>query len=103
MTQPELPDMGDPLPRDGLPDWKVRFYQRAMAVLGLGAPWVFLWVAVRRNPGLWWIPVLTLLGTYAGLFVIVRNWRDQFRRACVALAGVVACWLVCGELFRQLN
>ncbi|MFG2288602.1 hypothetical protein ACGFOU_21360 [Streptomyces sp. NPDC048595] len=103
MTQPELPDMGDPVPREGLPPWKQRFYEYALVVIGLLAPWAFLWVAATRNVGLLWIPVLNLLGTYAGLYVMVRGWRGRSRRMFAVLAGVVVCWIVCTELFRRLN
>ena len=103
MTQPELPDMGDPVPRQGLPPWKQRFYEYALLVVGLLAPWVFLWISAVRNPGLLWIPVLNLLGTYAGLAVMVRGWQGRSRRLYVPLGGVVVCWIVCTELFRHLN
>ncbi|MEU9502449.1 hypothetical protein [Streptomyces sp. NPDC048196] len=103
MTQPELPDMGDPIPRQGLPAWKQRFYEYALAIMGLLAPWAFLWIAAVRNPTLLWLPVLNLLGTYAGLFIVFRGWRRQSRRTYVALAAVVVCWIVCTELFRRLN
>lgn len=104
MTRSELPDMGDPIPQEAvLPPWKQRFYESVLVVTGLVAPWLFLLVAATRNPGLLWLPVLTLLGTYAGLAVIVLGWRGRSLPLYLPLAGVLACWVVCTELFRRLN
>ncbi|WP_211274227.1 hypothetical protein [Streptomyces chattanoogensis] len=102
MTQPELPDMGDPTPRDGYLPSEYRFHRNAMVAIGLLSPWVFLYAA-RTHPGLLWIPVLNLLVTYAGVYVLVRRWRGRTRRLYVPLAGVVVCWIVCVELFRALR
>ena len=103
MTKPELPEIEDSTPYDGFLPSEYRFYRNAMLAIGLGAPWVFIWVATR-NPGLLWIPVLNLLGSYAGVYVMVRSWRaNRTRPLYVALAGVLACWVVFMELFRRLN
>jgi hypothetical protein len=103
MTKPELPEIEDSTPYDGFLPSEYSFTRNAMLAIGLGAPWVFLWVATR-NPGLLWIPVLNLLGTYGGVFVMIRSWRgNRTRRLYVALAGVLVCWILCTELFRRLN
>ncbi|MFJ9416200.1 hypothetical protein ACIRPT_18745 [Streptomyces sp. NPDC101227] len=102
MPQPELPDTRDTRAL-GLPAWKFRFYERALPVVGALVPWIFIRVAWRDSPGLLWIPVLNLIVTYAGIYLMIRRWRGRTRRLYPAIAGVAASWVICIELLRVLK
>ncbi|MFI9050219.1 hypothetical protein [Streptomyces sp. NPDC053427] len=82
---------------------KTWLYKRAMVVISALVPWIFIRVAWRDSPGLLWIPVLNLIATYVGIYLVIRRWRGPGRRLYPAVAGVVACWAVCIELLRLLK
>ncbi|MET8679881.1 hypothetical protein ABZW18_20445 [Streptomyces sp. NPDC004647] len=103
MTMPELPDMGDPIPREGPTQSKYTFHRNALIFFGVVSPWIFIYVSTR-NLGLLWLSVLNLIGMYTGFYVIIRAWRrNQTRRVYVALVGSMACLIVCTSLFSMLN
>ncbi|MFG2888426.1 hypothetical protein [Streptomyces sp. NPDC048248] len=103
MATPELPDMGDPIPREGPTQSQYIWHRNALLFFGVVSPWIFLYVATR-NMGLVWLAVLNLISTYLGLYVIVRAWRrNQMRRVYVALAGSLGCLIVWTTLFKILN
>lgn len=103
MTTPELPDMGDPIPREGLTQRNYIFYRNTLVFFSVVSPWIFIYVSTR-NLGLLWLSVLNLIGMYTGSYVIIRAWRrNQTRRMYVALASSMACLIACTSLFRMLN
>ena len=55
MITPELPDMGDPIPREGPTQSTCTFYRNALIFFGTVSPWIFISVSTR-NLGLFWIP-----------------------------------------------
>ncbi|MFE5817361.1 hypothetical protein [Streptomyces sp. NPDC056479] len=100
---PELPDMGDPIPREGPTETKYLFHRNALIFFGIASPWIFIYISTR-NMGLFWISVLNLIGMYTGFYIIIRAWRqNQTRRTYVALASSIACLIVCTSLFSLLN
>lgn len=103
MTMPELPDMGDTIPREGPTQSQYTFYRNALLFFGAVSPWIFLY-ASTRNVELLWLPVLNLIGMYTGLYVMIRAWRrNQTRRLYLALLSSMACLIVCTSLFSMLN
>ncbi|MCZ4604573.1 hypothetical protein O3S80_12640 [Streptomyces sp. Lzd4kr] len=104
MNTPELPDMGEALPREGPTQVQYSFYRNVLIFFGVVSPWVFIYVSVNRNLGLLWLPVLNLIGMYIGLCVMIQSWRrNQTRRLYLALLSSLACLIVCTSLFRLLN
>ncbi|MER5752761.1 hypothetical protein [Streptomyces sp. NPDC002088] len=103
MAMPELPDMGDPIPRTGPTRSKYTLYRNALIFFGVVSPWIFIYVSTR-NLGLLWLSVLNLIGMYTGFYVIIRAWRrNHTRRMYVALLSSIACLVVCTSLFSALN
>ncbi len=103
MAMPELPDMGDPIPREGPTPSQCIWHRNALLFSASVSPWIFLYVATR-NIGLIRLAVLNLISTYLGLHVIVRSWRrNRMRRAYVALAGSLGGLIVWTSSFKILN
>ncbi|MFJ7078886.1 hypothetical protein [Streptomyces sp. NPDC098781] len=101
---PELPDMGDTIPREGPGLSQYSFYRNALVIFGAVSPWIFIYVSTIRNPGLLWLPVLNLVGAYSGFYVMIRAWRrNQTRQLYLALSGSIACLIVSTTLFGLLN
>ncbi|MEU6147592.1 hypothetical protein ABZ848_45495 [Streptomyces sp. NPDC047081] len=103
MAMPELPDMGDPIPREGPTRGKYTLYRNALIFFGVVSPWAFVYVSIRY-PGLLWLSLLNLIGMYSGFYVTIHAWRrNQTRRMYVALLSSLACLILCASLFSLLN
>lgn len=104
MNTPELPDMGETIPREGPTQVQYSVYRNVLIFFGVVSPWVFIHVSTDRNLGLLWLPILNLIGMYTGLGVMIRAWRrNQTRRLYLALLSSMACLIACTSLFSLLN